>query len=298
VISFLAASDADRTTILAAREVYRSRFGAKQDGEAAAGYVLQGFHWKGSTTSWSYNPAGKPVSTSGEQEVIAAAATTWNNAGSSFSYTSSGLSTAGTGGCHGTADGKNTVGWARQPAGVLATTCAWYNAGVASEFDLEMDPSWPWTTSTTNPDVDLQSVVTHELGHALGLAHSLDPAAVMFASYPHAAIRRDLTDDDRSAISAVYGATPSRPAPSTKAFLALSTGANLVTWAGGDAQPAHAFASVIASVREVYALDPATGGWRRYIPDAPAYVSDLEMLHSGTPYWVITSAAATLTIEP
>jgi MYXO-CTERM domain-containing protein len=61
------------------------------------------------------------------------------------------------------------------------------------------------TTSDTNVKVDLQSIMTHELGHALGLAHSSDPNATMNAVYVDGDTSiRQLADDDIAAICADY----------------------------------------------------------------------------------------------
>jgi hypothetical protein len=48
-------------------------------------------------------------------------------------------------------------------------------------------------------------VFTHELGHTLGLGHSLDPQAVMFASVHNDGRGARLSDDDRAGISILYG---------------------------------------------------------------------------------------------
>ena len=51
---------------------------------------------------------------------------------------------------------------------------------------------------------DLQAVLTHELGHVLGLAHSDDPNALMFARGGTAGIRTPKADD-RAGIAIIYG---------------------------------------------------------------------------------------------
>ncbi len=51
---------------------------------------------------------------------------------------------------------------------------------------------------------DIQSVVMHELGHALGLSHTSTYGAVMYPSY--SSLKRVLTSDDIAGIQAIYGA--------------------------------------------------------------------------------------------
>lgn len=82
-------------------------------------------------------------------------------------------------------------------------------AADAAFFEIYYNANFPWTTLATNGNsVDIQSVVTHEAGHALGLAHfgklfldrqgnlKLAPLAIMNAGYVSAF--RDLTGTDRS----------------------------------------------------------------------------------------------------
>src|SRR5207244_12350182 len=57
---------------------------------------------------------------------------------------------------------------------------------------------WNWYTGSDTGTVaagqsDFQTVVTHELGHALGLGHSDDTASVMYATLMPTQARRALT---------------------------------------------------------------------------------------------------------
>jgi len=67
---------------------------------------------------------------------------------------------------------------------------------------LHFDDSERWLDSETR-NVDLLTVAAHEIGHNLGLDHSNDPDALMFAAYsgPH----RFLGEDDIAGIQSVYG---------------------------------------------------------------------------------------------
>ena len=52
---------------------------------------------------------------------------------------------------------------------------------------------------------DLQTVFAHELGHVLGLAHSEERAATMYATYnPGTTGQGELEADDRAGLCAIY----------------------------------------------------------------------------------------------
>jgi MYXO-CTERM domain-containing protein len=62
--------------------------------------------------------------------------------------------------------------------------------------------------------VDLDSLLTHEAGHLLGMAHTLDKTATMFAGYQEGTnTLRTLAPDDVTGICAIY--PPTRQASST-----------------------------------------------------------------------------------
>ncbi|MGZ5971583.1 MAG: matrixin family metalloprotease, partial [Polyangiales bacterium] len=55
--------------------------------------------------------------------------------------------------------------------------------------------------------VDLRSILTHELGHVLGIGHSADPRATMSAGLPAGLAGRSLEKDDTDAVCALYPST-------------------------------------------------------------------------------------------
>jgi|GEM_PF-3724577 len=190
-------------------------------------YTLAGYWWPARTTSWAYNPAGKPGYLSDDATVVAASANVWNNAGGAdWRFTGGGTTTRGTGACRSSdptvaLDGANTVGWYPQSDNVLAVTCTWYNpsTGQAVEFDMEIDPAWSWTTSTSGVQIDLQTVVAHEFGHALGLGHTtVCPGNLMCPTYAPGTLLRTPQADDINGLIALYGrsATPT-PTPTSTA---------------------------------------------------------------------------------
>ncbi|MCC6381447.1 MAG: matrixin family metalloprotease [Dehalococcoidia bacterium] len=287
---------ANDRNLRAARQAILARFPdavVSAPGEVTAAYVLNPYSWPARRAAWGYNAAGGPPGLTGARAALMAATATWSDAGADFRFTGGGVTNAGTGACHGATDGANTVGWAEQADAVLAITCAWYGGGVATEFDMEFDPAWEWTT-TVPVRFDLQSVATHEFGHALGLAHSPLGGTVMYASYAGGTTVRSLTDDDLAAVVALYGRAGG---VSGATALALSPGANLLTWAASDREPGSLTAGQ-AGLTAIYAYDAVTGQWLRYVPGASGYVNTLKTLRPGMPYWFLATSAVSLPLQP
>jgi hypothetical protein len=254
--------------------------------------------WTSASATWRYNNALKPAGLQGEDRVLRASADAWRAAGVNFSFTMAGATDAGTGACHNESDGANTVAGAAQENATLAVTCSWYNADHhATEFDMEIDPDWAWTTADTNIKVDLQSVITHEFGHALGIGHSADQSAVMYASYASGVNKRTLQPEDISGAVAMYGTATAPPPPQfpARSELPITPGANLLTWPGADASPQKALGDQSASVVAIYAYDSATKTWSRYAPGVPDYVNNLVTLRRGAAYWFVARGAAVIT---
>ena len=74
---------------------------------------------------------------------------------------------------------------------------------------LHFDDDERWVNSASQ-NVDLLTVAIHEIGHNLGLGHSDDPNAIMFASYRGP--RRTLGADDIEGIQTLYGINEDVPA--------------------------------------------------------------------------------------
>ena len=90
----------------------------------------------------------------------------------------------------------------------LALTTVTYNLDTGEIYDADMELNSAdntFTTGDTNVEFDLLSIVTHETGHFLGLAHSPNIDATMYPSYiPQTTKLRDLSPDDVAGICAIY----------------------------------------------------------------------------------------------
>jgi hypothetical protein len=79
---------------------------------------------------------------------------------------------------------------------------------------------WSWYAAADETAIgwgqyDLQTVLTHEIGHAVGMGHSGDEWSVMYGWLADGTTRRGLTDNDLSLLGTGGGGGPLRAAPRT-----------------------------------------------------------------------------------
>jgi hypothetical protein len=86
------------------------------------------------------------------------------------------------------------------------TTVTFDSTGAILDADIEVNAAFnELTVSDSRVVYDLESILTHEIGHFIGLAHSPVPEATMFASYETGqSSLRSLEPDDVDALCAVY----------------------------------------------------------------------------------------------
>ncbi|CAF1023954.1 unnamed protein product, partial [Didymodactylos carnosus] len=99
------------------------------------------------------------------------------------------------------------------PGGTLA------HAFFPTDGNVHFDSSEEWTDKYDGFGYNLRLVASHEIGHALGLAHSYDQSALMYPFYQLMQPGDLLPKDDRDGIRALYGnltnTNPSSSAPTT-----------------------------------------------------------------------------------
>lgn len=100
----------------------------------------------------------------------------------------------------------------------LAITTVTYvvDTGEIRDADMEVNTTdVSFSTSDTNVSVDLLSIMTHEAGHFLGLAHSAVSESTMVIEYPPESLTlRTLDPDDVAGICAIYPPSSTSPCES------------------------------------------------------------------------------------
>lgn len=114
-------------------------------------------------------------------------------------------------------DGKNIISWGRTSGSALATTYTWYypSTGLVAEVDTIMNQRYPWgwtpysaSACVNSNSYDAQDILTHELGHWLGLDDTYSSSFVDNTLYGYGStgeIKKDtLTSGDISGAQAIY----------------------------------------------------------------------------------------------
>jgi hypothetical protein len=120
-----------------------------------------------STINYYVNPTNSyGFSSSAVVSTISTAVNTWDSQTSYqvFSYKGTTSRVAGT------RDGYNVISWGSYSAGVIAVTMSWVSGKRVLEVDCLMNTYYSWSLSGEAGKMDVQNIMTHELGHFCGLA--------------------------------------------------------------------------------------------------------------------------------
>ncbi|GGD26709.1 matrixin family metalloprotease [Nocardioides daphniae] len=169
--------------------------------DGLAPFVAQGNRWPGPNVTYRHVNFTPDLPQADVRAAIRGAFDRWS-AVTPLSFTEAATADMEIGffaGNHGDGAGNAFDG----PSGVLAHCYYPPPNGGGIAGDCHFDEAETWSVNTPPSGIDLPTVTLHELGHGLGLAHSEDPNAVMYAYY--GGPRRELTGDDVAGIQSIYG---------------------------------------------------------------------------------------------
>lgn len=196
-------------------------YDAQRNGCITSGLLL---YWKGACVTYAINEkAAEGISFDDATHIIDQAFSTWTSSTCPSSGQKVGISVTdlGAAACsevryNSDSPNQNLIvfredRWPYNDASnTLGLTTVTFNAESGEIYDADMEINATGRNLSISDTVpsngfDLLSVVTHEAGHFLGLAHAEVNTATMFASYkPGTTTLRSLTTDDIAGLCAIY----------------------------------------------------------------------------------------------
>lgn len=181
-----------------------------ENGKVSQQWVSNTTHkevWSNNTFNWYYNPTDQPSYLSDWQvvEAMKTATQRWAQmCNISFNYL--GITPVQANLTQSGYDSINVIQFSKMPVWIntSAAYTQWYvTNGRIVDADIVLSTSRVWDSTT------LDAILTHEVGHAIGLAHSRAPESIMFsAPYHPEPYLRTLRGDDAAGCADLYGASP------------------------------------------------------------------------------------------
>jgi hypothetical protein len=173
--------------------------------------------WPTTSVSFFINPSNADVSDSAATSAIQTGMDVWNTTGGTpFRFNYAGRVNDTTTGF----DGRNVMLFRPDSNGsAIATTYAWADSNGLADTDIVFwDGGFTFFTGSSGctGGAYIEDIVTHELGHSLGLLHSTFTDATMYPYYSSCSMDlRTLSSDDIAGAQSLYGASgsPTNTAP-------------------------------------------------------------------------------------
>jgi hypothetical protein len=190
-------------------------------------YVLSGHRWASGRVPFYVNPVNLDISEDAAITALQAGASRWRTQSTAdvdlyYAGRTTGSTLAN--------DGKNQIFFRNTASGSTIASTYWWYDGTNKLVDADMifyDGGFKFFTGSTgcSGGFFVEDIATHEFGHFIGINHSADTTATMYASYSGWCNTswRFLAQDDITAVQALYPASSTTPStPTAPSALAAS----------------------------------------------------------------------------
>ncbi len=173
-------------------------------------YELMGVKWKDAPVQYAINPSNPQ----GLDETLivnatAISAETWDSATSTDLFGNVNVDYSAV---YGVQNFNNDIDFGNLDAGTIGVTSVWYTRKGKEivEFDMRLNTDYMWGNTDITPGyMDIQNIVTHELGHAVGLRDLYTNACSSVTMYGYSGYnetsKRSLEQADITGLQRMYG---------------------------------------------------------------------------------------------
>ena len=144
--------------------------------------------------------------------------------------------------------GDIRIGGMVQSSNLLAFTMLPPAANGGSDSgDILVNTNQPWGIGT---NIDLETVMLHEIGHALGMGHSASPTAVMYPYY--GGVDQSLGSDDIAGVDSIWGARQYDPITQNFNNLSMANAFDIDAWLNSSNYQVYVPSLDVASSAQTY----------------------------------------------